>query len=319
MPCPSSATQEPLRCTAVASAPHLGVRRLAAYCNATRASPRTGHPQLRLQSLRAFHSRYTRRMSNPRIVPQRRIGYVSALIAATAFTSVAAGKHTPPLPLESFYVVTQATFHKAPKWVDHILEVRPQGDAVLVREIRIAPLDPACPHHVTVRAVERLLSDTTVKKLAIKFPLCSFEEDVVEGMINTAKRPTGAVTDADDSASQTIVARCGTQQKMFERPDEESLRFDAIHLADAHLAAFWELAATMEAHTFGSDFSLAKLTPQEDQDAQVLGAKIVPEIKSGRYDQGFADQSCPYAECPDHNANSALQGYQGPIFACPPK
>ncbi|MFZ0581634.1 MAG: hypothetical protein WA690_23255 [Candidatus Acidiferrales bacterium] len=249
---------------------------------------------------------------------QRRIAHTSALIAATAFASVA-GTKPAPLPLESFYIVTQATFHKAHKWVDHILEVRPQGDAVLVREIRIAPLDAACPHHVTVRAVERVLPDTTIKKLTVKSPLCSFEEDVVEGMINTAKRPSGAITDSDDSASQTIVARCGTQQKMFELPDEESLRFEALQLADAHLAAFWELAATMEAHAFGTDFSLAILTPQQDQDAQNLAAKLVPEIKSGRYDPGFADQSCPYAECSDHNAASALQGYQGPIFACPPK
>ncbi|MGC1964862.1 MAG: hypothetical protein WA673_00295 [Candidatus Acidiferrales bacterium] len=248
-----------------------------------------------------------------------RIAPTLAAVAASVIVSFAGTKHTPPLPLESFFVVTQATFHKAPQWVDHILEVRPQGDAVLVCEIRIAPLDPACPHHVTVRAVERALPDTTVKKLAIKFPLCSFEEDVVEGMINTAKRPSGAVTDSDDSASQTIVARCGTQQKMFELPDEEALRFDALQLADSHLAAFWELAATMEAHAFGSDFSLAKISPQEDQDAQALGAKLIPEIKSGRYDQGFADQTCPYAECPDHNVASALQGYEGPIFACPPK
>ncbi|MGA7914740.1 MAG: hypothetical protein WCA00_05855 [Candidatus Acidiferrales bacterium] len=257
-------------------------------------------------------------MSHSRATPQRRIAYVSALIlAATAIPSAA--KHTPPLPLESLYVVTQATFHKAPKWVDHILELRPQGTGVLVREIRIAPLDPACPHHVTVRAVERVLPDTTVKKVTVKFPICSFEEDVVEGMINTAKRPGGGLSDTDDSASQTIVARCGTQQKMFELPDEESLRFDALHLADTHLTAFWDLAGTMEAHAFGSDFSLAKLTPQEDQDAQALGSKLIPEIKSGRYNQGFADQTCPYAECPDHNVASALQGYSGPIFACPAK
>jgi hypothetical protein len=239
-----------------------------------------------------------------------------AVLLAATITASAAAKHTPKPPLESFYIVTQAVFHSGPKWVDHILEVRPQGDDVLVREIRIAPLDPACPHHVTVRAVERVLPKTTVKKLAAKFPVCSFEEDVVEGMINVAKRE-GALAVTDDAASQTIVARCGTQQKMFELPDQESLRFEALQHADANLANFWELAATIEAQAFGSDFSLAKLGPHEDQDAQTLGAKAAPEIKSGRYDQGFADETCPYAECPSHNAASALQGYSGPIFACP--
>jgi hypothetical protein len=239
-----------------------------------------------------------------------------ATTTGAAILSIASEKHVPKPPLENFYVVTQASFHSGAKWVDHILEVSPQGDDVLVREIRIAPLDKDCPRHVTVRAVERVLPNTTVKKLTVKFPICAFEEDVVEGMISVVKRE-GRLSVTDDAASQTIVARCGTQQKMFELPDQESLRFEALQHADKHVSDFWDLAATMEAHAFGGDFSLAKLTPEEDKQAQDLGAKLVPEIKSGHYDQGFSDQSCPYAECSAHTAASSLQGYTGPIFSCP--
>ena len=56
---------------------------------------------------------------------------------------------------------------------------------------------------------------------------------------------------------------------------------------------------------------------EQDRDAQSLGAKLVPEIKSGKYDQAFSDNNCPYGECPDHSSASALQGYAGPIFSCP--
>jgi len=220
------------------------------------------------------------------------------------------------LPVEQLYLVTQAIFHNDPKWVDHILEIRPEASGVLIRDIRIAPLSPACPHNVTVRAIERTLPDTTIAKVTAKFPICSYEEDDVAGMINVAKFE-GAVSSPDDSASQTIVATCGKKHKMFELPDEDALRFEALRHADTHVAAFWDLAATMEARAFGEDFSLAKVTVDEDKKFQDLGAKAVPEIKSGRYDQGFADQSCPYAECQDHNVASALQGYTGPIFECP--
>src|SRR5580658_2682563 len=80
-------------------------------------------------------------------------------------TSLLASTDKPKPPLENFYVVTQATFQTGPKWVDHILEVRPQGvPDVEVREIRIAPVSPACPHHVTVRAIERVVPHTTVNK-----------------------------------------------------------------------------------------------------------------------------------------------------------
>jgi hypothetical protein len=243
----------------------------------------------------------------------------SVLITATAFPATDKPKPKQP-PLENFYVVTQAIFHTDPKWVDHILEVRPEEEGVRVREIRIAPLNPTCPHHVTARAIERVVPNTTVQKVAPHFDLCAFNEDDVESMIHAAKRKTASNSDAgDDSASQTIVARCGTKQRVFELPDEDSLRFDALKLADSRLAAFWDLAAVVEARAFGDDFSLAKLTPEQDRDAQALGAKLVPEIKSGKYDQAFADNNCPYAECSDHSSASALQGYAGPIFSCPEK
>lgn len=243
---------------------------------------------------------------------------VAAMCSSAAF-STGQPKPAPKPPLENFYVVTQAIFHTDPKWVDHILEVRPEEGGVRVREIRIAPLSPACPHHVTVRAIERVIPNTTVKKVANHLDVCAFSADDVESLIAAAKRKTGASASDDDSATQTIVAHCGTKQRVFELPDKESLRFDAITLADTHLAAFWDLAAVVEDHTFGDDFSLAKLTPEQDRDAQALGAKLVPEIKSGKYDQAFADNNCPYGECSDHSSTSALQGYAGPIFSCPEK
>jgi hypothetical protein len=264
---------------------------------------------------------YTHRMAIDPARPQRHSNtmlFASILIAATAITATDHPKPKQP-PLENFYVVTQATFHTDPKWVDHILEVRPEEENVRVREIRIAPLNPTCPRHVTLRAIERVVPNTTVKRVATHFDLCAFTEEDVESMISAAKRKTGAPASDDDSASQTIVARCGTKQRVFELPDKESIRFDALTLADAHLAAFWDLAAVVEARTFGDDFSLAKLTPAQDREAQALGAKLVPEIKSGKYDQAFADNNCPYAECSDHSSASALQGYAGPIFSCPEK
>lgn len=236
---------------------------------------------------------------------------------ASASTPLAAQSAKIRSILEKFYIVTQANFHADPKWVDHILDISPQGSDVLVREIRIAPLNPACPHNVTVRAIERVMPGTSVRQLTIKFPICSYAEDDVAGMISVARHPADSTTNDDDTANQTIVAGCSTKQKMFELPDQESLRFEALSHADSHVAAMWDMAAAIESRAFGEDFSLAKVTGAPDQEAQALGAKLISEIKSGKYDQGFADGSCPYAECRDHNAASALQGYSGPIYACP--
>jgi len=238
----------------------------------------------------------------------------TALLTFLAARARARGNAVPNL--ESFYIVTQATFRDGPAWVDHILELRPQGADVLVREVRIAPLAPDCPRHVTLRAVEKILPATTVQRLAGKFELCAHAEEDVDGMIHAAKledEPSAI----DDSATQTIITVCGGERHMFELPYPETLRFEALTLANAHIAKWWEIAADVEADAFGLDFSLGKLTPEQDRTAQDLGAKILPEIKAGRYKQGFADSDCPYAECRDHSVNSALQGYSGPIFTCP--
>src|SRR5580692_10267451 len=158
----------------------------------------------------AIHPARPRRRSNSLLL-------ASLIVVATL--PAATDKPKPKPPLENFYVVTQAIFQTGPKWVDHILEVRPQGVTdVEVREIRIAPLSPACPHHVTVRAVERVVPNTTVKKVAVHFDLCAFTEDDVETMVQAARRSKrgGASSADDDSATQTIVARCGQKQRMFE-------------------------------------------------------------------------------------------------------
>src|SRR5580693_6544297 len=73
------------------------------------------------------------------------------------------------IALGSFYVVTQAVSDKGTPWADKILDVRAEVEGVRVREIRIAPMNRNCAHNVTVKAVERLLPNTTVAKVAGKF------------------------------------------------------------------------------------------------------------------------------------------------------
>ena len=47
--------------------------------------------------------------------------------------------------LSGFYVVTHVVSDASPFWYEYVLDVKPQGTDVLVREIRIAPLNSSCP------------------------------------------------------------------------------------------------------------------------------------------------------------------------------
>src|SRR5713101_7196578 len=73
--------------------------------------------------------------------------------------------------LKSFYVVTHVVSDASPFRYEYVLDVKPQGKDVLVREIRIAPLNSACPG-ITVKAADHLITNTYPKKV-VRLDLCS--------------------------------------------------------------------------------------------------------------------------------------------------
>jgi Gram-negative bacterial TonB protein C-terminal len=215
--------------------------------------------------------------------------------------------------LGEFYVVRQAVSNNGPGWSDTILDVRDEVGGVRVGEIRIAPLNRNCAHMVTVKAVEIVLSNTTAAKVAGQFRLCSYPEDDFAGVIQVAKRSDIEPDSLESAANQTIVAKCGAKEVLYELPDQDLLKFEALKRADGRIAALWNLKDDVEDRAFGKDFAFAKATTEQNKQRQELGAKFVPEILAGKFDSGFADSACAFAECRDHNAKSALQGYKGPI------
>jgi TonB family protein len=217
------------------------------------------------------------------------------------------------IDLGEFYIVRQASSNRGPGWSDTILDVRDEVGGARVREIRIAPMNRNCAHVVTVKAVEHVLPNLIAAKVAGKFKLCSYPEDDFAGVIQVAKRNDIEPESLEAAANVTIVAKCGTQERLYELPDPDLLKFEALKRADLRIAALWDLKDDVEERAFGKDFAFSKATMQQSKEQQELGAKFVPEILAGKFDSGFADTTCPFAECRDHNAKSALQGYAGPI------
>src|ERR1700735_3011903 len=240
-------------------------------------------------------------------------GLVRAKSGATVTAGAGARQSKEEIELGSFYVVTQAVSDKGTPWADKILDVRAEGEGIRVREIRIAPLNRNCAHQITVKAVERVLPNTTVAKVAGRFKLCSYPDDDFAGVIQVAKRDYIESDSVGTSASHTIVAKCGTQERLYELPYPETLKFEALQRADSRITALWDLADEVEDRAFGKDFSFGKATAEQNKSRQELGAKLVPEIRAGKFDSGFPDKACPFAECRTHDAKSALQGYDGII------
>src|SRR6266851_3154502 len=99
--------------------------------------------------------------------------------------------------LRGFYVVTHVVSDASPFKYEYVLDVKPQGKDVLVREIRIAPLNSSCPA-ITVKAADHLLRNASPKKVA-RLDLCSLNVAAVESAIDGAQRR--GVTSIDDTAS----------------------------------------------------------------------------------------------------------------------
>lgn len=250
--------------------------------------------------------------------------FLLALFVLLICAALAAGqRHSGPkdtAPLLQFYTVTQVPSDEAHVWVDRILDVRAAGDGVRVRFIHIAPINSQCSHVVAVKAAERVVPKTTVANVAGKFKLCSYPEDDFAGVIQVAKRNEEEL-EVTRPVSRTIVAKCGTEERLFELPDKGTLKFDALKLADPRITALWDMAGEVETKVFGKDFSFSG-TPDQEKTMQELGAKFAPDILAGMFDAGFPDTSCDFADCAAHNAKSAMQGYAGVVEdlnSCPAK
>jgi TonB family protein len=202
--------------------------------------------------------------------------------------------------LKGFYVVTHVVSDASPFRYEYVLDVKPQGKDVLVREIRIAPLNSSCPG-ITVKAADHLLTNTSPKKIA-RLDLCSLTVATVESAIKGAQ--PRAVTSIDDTASYSIVAMCGRTQKNFELPYPETVDFKKLKRASPLVASLWELAYNVHRRSFGQNFSFYHISASQDAAFQALGAEVVPAIKSGIYDRGLANGS---------HLESLLKEYSGPV------
>ena len=210
-----------------------------------------------------------------------------------------------PDALQSFYIVSHVVSDASPFWYDYVLDVTPTEKGTRVQYIRIAPANSYCVRAVTVKAVERLLPGTTVKSIAKK-PLCSLDEGNVASAIKAAGRGGGVI---DDTVGFTIVAKCGAAGGFFDLPYVESIDFKWLEKNRPSVAALYYLSENIRKRVFGKDFSFYGVSSEQDDAFQQLGARVVPSLRAGLYDQAFS---------PDGPLSVVMDDYTGPVDERPP-
>jgi len=107
---------------------------------------------------------------------------------------------------------------------------------VRVRVIRISLANEFCPG-LLVRAAERLFPHTSVRKFA-GGDLCAFTSQAVDAALKAAAPKYGR--DLSDSATETIVAKCGTGEKEVDVPYSAEVDQKALKRSNPGVSDLWD-------------------------------------------------------------------------------
>jgi hypothetical protein len=208
-----------------------------------------------------------------------------------------------------FYAVINFFSHSLPGWYEEILEGTPQGKDLRVRVIRISAANPYCEGDL-VRAADRVLPETTMRKIAGKVDIYSYTDESVTAVLKAAA-PKG-VESIKDSATLSMVAKCGAQEKVFGFPYLEEVDQKVLHRDNPRVTRLWNLTYKVRSHAFGKHFSLRDLPAAQEKEVEDLGTRLLPELASGKFDFAFGDYTCAGKKCDTNYLAWPLRGYTGP-------
>ena len=203
--------------------------------------------------------------------------------------------------LRSLYIVSQRVSDAAPFWFDYILEATQEQDGVLVRYIRIAPLNSACPDLTTIKATDKRLPGAKIEQLTGHANLCSISEQHADQILQAA-RPKAMET-IFESATFGVVMHCGNSERLIKLPYPEELDMSLLKALDPQIADFYYLENRIVEQVFGKEGVFHHITLERDAELQQAGRAILPILLSGRYDRGFWHSK----------PTVALQRYHGPV------
>jgi hypothetical protein len=215
----------------------------------------------------------------------------------------------PPDPLQSFYIVTHYFSDFLSDSYEEILDVTPLAKDVRVRVIRISSATRYCGGTL-VRAAERVLPNTTLRKVARGIAVCNYSAKDVDAALASAKPILE--TGTEDSATLSFVAKCGTQENVVEFPYPETVDLKILHRDSPRVNSLWDLVFKIRVHAFGPHSPFRDLSPTEEKHLEDQGTQLLPELLSGKYNAGFAGYECPIPECNTNYLAGLLRDYTGP-------
>jgi len=209
----------------------------------------------------------------------------------------------------SFYVVSAFFSDHGAALYYRLIEVSPDGPDSLVRYSRVASVNIYCPRMVVQSAEARLRNTSPAGLLQDNDP-CAVKPATLRSRLSKYHRRLSYL----EAFSFAVVAHCGSRSVLLELPTTEGLDFDALKTAHPETARLWDLPQQIIRPAFGANDIFHNRSDADDLALQKAGAKLVPELVSGRYDAGLAAALKGLGfKSRDAHFRSILKDYRGPV------
>jgi hypothetical protein len=196
-----------------------------------------------------------------------------------------ASSNSPP-NAPDFYIVSVGFSDALPGWHHSVLEVSPEGGDVLVRYIRVSPSSAYCGEATKIAATTVRLPKTSLTTITGGLNLCAIDPQELSRTIKAFPKTQGSGAFAGDRFA--IVANCGSDTKVIRLPGDWEVDLARMKRKRPGIAALWTLQKTVGTWAFGAFPSIDVVPPEMAARFQPAGEGIVAELKSGRFDAGFA-------------------------------
>jgi TonB family protein len=208
-----------------------------------------------------------------------------------------------------FYIVTHGIYQQkgndGTASYHELLTVSPEGRDSIIRYIRLEQVfQIACGRGLIVKAMEARLLGVAPADLARDANPCAADRRA----LGLAQKRRGEGVSAFEPQEMGIVAQCGTKQSNLRLIDPR-----IVESVPADPRDLWELASRVIDRAFPNKTPWDRVSAADDLGMQEVGARVIPELATGRYDQGLRQACNPrFSGCRSLTFRELLEDYQGP-------
>jgi len=228
---------------------------------------------------------------------------------AMALMAISAWCAEVPTPSE-MYIVSAEFSDFGALFYYRVVDVRADGPDVVIQYARVGWTNPRFCARKIVQESQVRLRNRTIEDLVKANNPCAIDPSNLAAEVKKYSIKTAHF----ETFSAAVVATCGHKRSVLELPDESEVDAKKLKSANATMSRLWNLMSDVVDPSFGKDDIFQGRTDEEDLVLQRAGQEFVPELASGRYDEGLAGAVHGNVSAWRHPSfRDLLNDYRGPI------